>query len=347
MAEGIGISFGLSYGVDEGGSLKEALYYEKLEDGRVRCLLCPHFCLLGEGKVGLCQGRKNDGGILYAVNYGETTSLAVDPIEKKPLYHFYPGSQILSVAPNGCNLSCPYCQNAEISQGKVSTQYIPPERLVKLAQQYNSVGIAYTYSEPLIWYEYLLDSGKLVHEAGLKNVLVTNGLINEGPLDELLPFVDAMNIDLKSMREDFYRKIVRGDLQTVLKTISMSKKRAHVELTNLVIPTLNDSQEELGELIDWVARLGVDTPLHFSRYFPYHDFTVEPTPVETLKNAWRMAKERLRYVYVGNVWIEGASDTSCYNCGNLLIQRSYYSARTTGIEDGKCSNCGVEAEVVM
>lgn len=313
----------------------------------MRCLLCPHSCLLEEGKIGICRGRKNQGGTLYAVNYGETTSLAVDPIEKKPLYHFHPGTQILSTAPNGCNLACPYCQNAEISQGEVSTQYISPEKLAKLAKNYNSVGIAYTYSEPLIWYEYLLDCGELAHENGLKNVLVTNGLINEEPLKELLPFIDAMNIDLKSMKEEFYKKVVKGDLSTVLNTIRLSKKTCHVELTNLVIPTLNDSEEDLVELIDWVADLGVDTPLHFSRYFPHYKFTTEPTPVETLKKAWRMAREKLRYVYVGNVWIEGASDTLCYNCGNLLIQRTHYSTKITGMANGKCGNCGTEAEVVM
>ncbi len=327
--------------------MKEALYYERLADGRVKCLLCPHFCLLKDGEVGLCKGRKNEGGVLYAVNYGETTSLAVDPIEKKPLYHFIPGSQILSCAPNGCNLACPYCQNAEISQGKVSTRYVPPDRLVKLAKQYDSVGIAYTYSEPLVWYEYLLDAGRLAQENALKNVLVTNGLINREPLEELLPLIDAMNIDLKSMRENFYKRVVKGDLETVLNTIRLSKKRTHVELTNLVIPTMNDSEEELRELIDWVAELGVDTPLHFSRYFPHYKFSLEPTPVETLRRAWDLAKEKLRYVYVGNVWLEGASDTLCYNCGNRLIQRSYYSTSIDGIHNGKCSSCGVKAEVVM
>ena len=159
--------------------------------------------------------------------------------------------------------------------------------------------------------------------------------------------IDAMNIDLKSIREEFYKKIVKGDLKTVLNTIRISKEKTHIELTNLVIPTLNDSLDELCELIDWVTELGVDTPLHFSRYFPHYELTIEPTPVETLRRAWKMAREKLRYVYVGNVWIDGTSDTLCHKCGNLLIQRSYYLTRITGIEDGRCEKCGSEAEVVM
>lgn len=229
----------------------------------------------------------------------------------------------------------------------VSTKYFSPEELTGLAQEGGSIGISYTYTEPLIWFEYLLDTGKLVHERGLKNVLVTNGMINEEPLRELLPLIDALNIDLKSMEESFYRRISGGHLREILKAIAISKKHCHVEITNLIIPGLNDSPEQLDHLIDWVAQLGPDTPLHFSRYFPHYKMTAPPTPVATLKQARERAREKLRYVYLGNVSLEGSSDTVCYNCGNLLITRQGYSTSISGITDRKCSRCGVTAEVVM
>lgn len=325
----------------------EAKYYEKLDNKATRCLLCPHKCVINSGKIGFCRARKNVNGILYAINYGECVSVALDPIEKKPLYHFLPGSLILSVAPNSCNFDCPYCQNAEISQREVYTEYISPEALVEIAQKKKSPGISYTYTEPLTWFEYLIDTGKLARRHGIKNILVTNGMINEKPLSELLPYMDAANIDLKSMDPEFYREVVHGDLETVLNTIKICKQKIHVEITNLIIPGYNDSDELLLELIDFVVGLGKEIPLHFSKYFPHYKFSVPPTPIETLKRAWELAQKKLYYVYVGNVWIEGSSDTHCPECSNLLVSRSSFYANFDGIKDKKCKNCGRPVDFVL
>lgn len=324
----------------------EAKYYEKLDKDKVRCKLCPVECIIAPDKLGRCLGRKNTDGKLHLLNYGEVVSIANDPMEKKPLYHFHPGKYILSIAPNGCNFLCPFCQNWEISQKKFPTQYISPEDMVKLARRYNSIGIAYTYTEPLIWFDYLLDVCPLIKREGLVNVLVTNGMINEEPLKELLPLIDAMNIDLKSMRDGFYKKVVKGDLEAVKRTIRESKKACHIEVTNLIIPTLNDSKEEIDELIEFVASVGKDTPLHFSRYFPHYKFDIPPTPIQTLKDAYKRAKEKLYYVYLGNVWTD-EDHTYCPKCGELLLSRYYLGARIEGIEDKRCKRCGRKVDVVL
>lgn len=327
--------------------LRKAEYWERIGDTRVKCLLCPWYCRLSVNQMGICNCRKNVNGELRPICYGECTSLAMDPIEKKPLYHFFPGSQILSTAPNGCNLKCPFCQNADISQGTVPTTFVSPEELVSLAVSQRSFGICYTYSEPLVWFEFLLDTGSLAHKKGLKNVLVTNGMINEDPLKDLLPIIDAMNIDLKSMDEDFYKKIVKGDLKTVLNTIKLAKKSCHVEITNLIIPTLNDKDEQIGALVDWVADLGVETPIHFSRYFPHYKMRLQPTPIPTLQRAYEIGKNKLRYVYLGNVSIDDGSNTFCYNCGNMLIARTGYYTKVTGIKEAKCDNCKVDVDFIL
>ncbi len=325
--------------------MQEAKYYEKLPDKNVRCKLCPHNCVIKPHKISPCRARKNIDGILYAVNYGECVSLAMDTIEKKPLYHFHPGSLILSIAANSCNFKCAYCQNHEISQGKSLTKYISPEELVQIALKENSIGIAYTYTEPFTWYEYLLDTAKIAQDKGLKNVLVTNGMINEEPLRKLLPYIDAANIDIKSMDPEFHKKIVWGDLDTVLNTIKITKKYWAIELTNLLIPEYNDSPELLQELVDFVASIGVDTPLHFSRYFPHYKFKAPPTPIETLKLAGEIARKKLKYVYIGNISLEESSEiegssTYCSECGNLLVTRSYFDIGITGITDNRCDKCG-------
>ncbi len=327
---------------------KEALFWEKREDGKIQCLLCPVGCLIGDGKVGVCMGRKNEGGILYAINYGRLVSLAMDPIEKKPLYHFHPGTQILSTGPNGCNMSCQHCQNWSISQKKSPTGYVSPEDLVKVALKENSVGIAYTYTEPLIWYEYVLDTATKAKENNLTNVLVTNGYINEEPLGKLLPYIDAMNIDLKSMEEDFYRKVCKGRLSHVLRTIELCyQTRVHVEITNLLIPTLNDSDEQIQRLVDFVANLSDRIPLHFSRYFPAYKMDLPATPLETLQKAFLLGKRRLKYVYVGNAYIPNTSNTYCAECNQLLIRRDGYYTSVVGIQEKKCKKCGVVVDVVI
>jgi len=285
-------------------------------------------------------------GTLYATNYGETVSVAVDPIEKKPLYHFYPGAHILSIAPNGCNLRCGFCQNWQISQGKAATRFISPEELLQLTTRENSIGVAYTYSEPLIWFEYLLDAGEFLHAHGAKNVLVTNGMINDGPLEELIPVIDAANIDLKAMDEGFYRE-QGGNLRTVLNTIERVKPHWHIELTNLIIPTKNDSQEALCRLIDFVAELDPEIPLHFSRYFPHYKYEIPPTPASTLTHAWELARKRLKYVYLGNIWTENTQDTRCPQCNALLIKRQLFTSETEGLQGRNCRRCGYGINVVL
>lgn len=283
--------------------MKEALYYEKREKGMVHCHLCPVGCRIPDGRKGACRVRMNHGGVLFTEVYGKTTSIALDPIEKKPLYHYHPGEYILSLGTKGCNLHCDFCQNWHISQDvEVPTEDITSDQIVKKAKSLNSFGIAYTYNEPFIWYEFVLDTAKLAKREGLENVLVTNGYVNMPPLEEILPFIDAMNIDLKSLDEEFYRKICKGRLKPVLDVIKRSVKSCHVELTNLIIPTLNDSEDTIRKLVDWIyENAGPEVPLHFSRYFPCYRMNLPPTPRATLETAQAIAKEKLKYVYLGNV----------------------------------------------
>ena len=283
--------------------MKEALYYEKLDKGRVQCHLCPYECFIADGKKGACGVRINKDGVLYSEVYGKTTGIALDPIEKKPLYHYHPGEKILSLGTRGCNFACDFCQNWHISQElDAPTQNVTSEDVIEKAKGYNSFGIAYTYNEPFIWYEFVLDTARLAKTAGLENVLVTNGYVNMEPLEEMLPLIGAMNIDLKSFNEDFYVRICRGRLKPVLDVIKRSAKSCHVELTNLLIPTLNDSESDIRKMVGWIYdNLGDKVPLHFSRYFPCYKMDLPATPVATLKMAERVAKEKLKYVYLGNI----------------------------------------------
>lgn len=281
--------------------MKEALYWEST-DGKIKCHLCPHECTIANDKMGICGVRKNIDGKLFSLVYGEATSIALDPIEKKPIYHYHPGEYILSLGTKGCNFKCPFCQNWTISQDMdVPTEKVTSESIVKEAKQCKSFGIAYTYNEPFIWYEFVLDTAKLARSDGLKNVLVTNGYINPEPLEQMLPYIDAMNIDLKSMDEEFYRKICGGRLEPVLYAIRRSAKSCHIELTNLIIPGLNDSEDNFVRLVDWIFdNLGPDVPLHFSRYFPCYKMTRPLTPLDTLERAYQIAKGKLKHVYLGN-----------------------------------------------
>lgn len=323
----------------------EAKYYEKFEE-YVQCKLCPHLCKILPGKSGICRARKNENSKLWAVDYGETTSVALDPIEKKPLYHFYPGTQILSIACNSCNMRCPFCQNWGISQVEVSTEYLSPEMLVKIFRDHGGIGVSYTYTEPLMWFEYLLDATELIREAGGKNVLVTNGLINEEPLKELLPLIDAMNIDLKTMDDKTYKKVLNGDLDTVKKTIEISRSHCHVEITNLIVTGLNEKAEDIDKLIDYVASIDRHIPLHFSRYYPNYKYTKPPSNIKILEYAYENAKKKLKYVYLGNIHAEDGSNTYCPECGNLLIERLYYKALIKGLKDSHCAKCGEAINIV-
>lgn len=326
----------------------EAKYYEKLESGYVRCRLCPINCRIAPGKQGICMVRSNEDGTLYASEYGKTIAVNIDPIEKKPLYHFKPGHDILSIGPNGCNFGCTFCQNWTISQEKAATRYIAPQELVKLAKSNDSIGVAYTYTEPLIWYEYIYDTAKLLKEAGMSVVLVSNGYINEEPARELFPLVDAANIDLKSIRPDFYRRICKGKLADVQRTIKLALELGvHLELTNLLIPKMNDTDEEINELVDWVADLSPKIPFHISRYFPHYKLDNPPTPEERLIYAYETARKRLKYVYVGNIMGLGSSDTLCQNCGATLVKRNGYSIRIVDLIGGNCAVCGTKSDIVV
>jgi pyruvate formate lyase activating enzyme len=327
-------------------SNREALFYEKLDDGRVRCMLCPNLCVVGDGSEGRCMVRRNESGKLVTLSYGNTVTAALDPIEKKPLYHFMPGSTILSIGPNGCTLTCDHCQNWQISQEKVPVRYISPEDLVELGGRDGSVGVAFTYTEPLIWYEYLLDALPLLRDAGLKSVLVTNGYLNEEPARKIVQLVDGFNVDLKSFDDGFYRKYCGGSLEPVKRFIGIAAGHSHVEVTCLVIPGLNDTGEEVGKMAEWLSGISREIPLHLSRFFPrYRMDDRPPTPQETLETAYRKAREYLDYVYVGNIFIEGTENTACSACGADAVLRSGYSAELRA-PGGICSSCGHEIKGV-
>ena len=287
---------------------KEAMFYERLDNKTVHCYLCPHNCKIPQDGRGLCGVRRNMDGRLFALNYGEISSIGVDPIEKKPLNRFHPGTYILSIGSVGCNLKCPFCQNHSIARVKpeeIHTYHADSDEIVAKAlslKNQGNIGIAYTYNEPSIWYEFVYETAKKVKEKDLLNVLVTNGYLGEEPLKQLLPYIDAMNIDLKAFNARFYRELVKGGLDEVKETIRRSVQHCHVEVTTLVIPGWNDSVEEMEEMAQWLASLSPDIPLHLSRYFPRHEMTDRPpTPLNTLAELKKTADRHLKYVYLGNV----------------------------------------------
>lgn len=327
---------------------REAAYYSKSDLNAVVCNLCPARCHLSEGQVGVCHARQNVGGELITDNYGETVSMAVDPIEKKPLYHFYPDSAILSTGPNCCNLDCRHCQNWTISQQKVRTLYLSPEDLVNAVVESKSIGAAFTYTEPTVWFEYIRDCAPLLRKKGLKVVLVSNAYINQEPLAKLLTMVDAVNFDLKGMRPDFYTHVCKGKLEPVLDAIRLTAESSvHIELTNLIIPELNDSDEDLNKLIDFVASLPRAIPLHFSAYHPSYKMKNESTPDDTMIRAYQMAVKKLPYVFLGNVRLEGYADSKCPRCHNPLIERSLFHTSVIGLDGSKCSQCGAETGIIL
>ena len=283
--------------------MKAARYQNIIEDGRVQCRLCPHGCILHEGQTGLCRVRSVRAGELYADGYGRISSENIDPVEKKPLYHFYPGSSIYSIGGWGCNFSCSFCQNWTISQQVLYGRELTPQQVVVRASQSGGIGIAYTYNEPLISFEFIYDCAVAARNAGLKNVLVTNGYINREPAAELLPLIDALNIDIKSMEDSFYIEQCGGHLRPVLDfAIQAVECGAHVEITNLIIPGLNDDDGKIVRLAEWVAdNLGRETPLHLSAYFPQYKLHNPATEKLQVINAVGLARKHLTNVYAGNV----------------------------------------------
>ncbi len=326
--------------------LKEAMFYDKLSDRLVKCGLCPRRCVIAAGKRGFCQVRENRGGTLYTLVYAKPVAIHIDPIEKKPLFHFLPSSSAFSIATAGCNLRCKFCQNWDISQRRpeeVTYTYLEPQDLIGQARESGSTIIAYTYTEPTIFYEYMLETARLARAQGMKNIMHSNGYINEQPLRELAKYLDAANIDLKGFTDDYYVKLTEGSLQPVLNSLKILKEEGvHLEITNLILSGYNDDDDSITRMCLWIKEnLGSDVPLHFSRAFPMYRLTsINPTPVETLERARKIALDcGLKYVYIGNVAGNPAENTYCPKCGKLIIERRGYFILQNNIKDGRCKFC--------
>ncbi len=329
--------------------LKKALWWQLVDEKQkiIQCELCPRECILQPNQSGYCTARINKDGTLYTLTYNKPVSLAVDPIEKKPVFHMLPGTKSFSLATAGCNLRCIHCQNWEISQRPpqtIQSYNFTAEQIVKMAKESGARSISYTYTEPVIFYEYMLDIAKLAKKEGLKNVMVTSGYINTPPLEELVKYIDVFRVDLKGFSEEFYKKLALGKLQPVLETLKFVKQRnSFVEIINLIIPTLNDNPDEIKKLCLWVKEnLGDETPIFFSRFYPMHKLTnLPPTPVATLEQAHKIAKDiGLKYVYIGNVPGHPYENTFCPKCNNIVIGRIGYSITQNNLKNGKCKFCG-------
>ena len=327
---------------------KKALYWDKLDNDKVKCTLCPRRCILSNDQKGFCRARKNIWGSLYSLVYGQPVALHVDPIEKKPLFHVFPGSKSFSIATASCNLRCNFCQNWEISQldpEKVNVDYVSPDAIVSTAKSTGSKTIAFTYTEPIIFYEYMIDIAKAARAENIDCVMHSAGYVNEEPLRELCEYITAANIDLKGFEDKFYASYCEGDVQTVLNALKVLKEEGvWIEITNLLIPRANDSEEDIRKLVKWVKEnLGENTPIHFARFHPMYKLTnLSPTPLSSLKRAYKIAKEEgMNYVYIGNVPQHIGENTNCPNCGKLLIKRIGYTVTEDAIKDGKCPQCGI------
>jgi len=324
----------------------EAMYWHR-EEGSLRCLLCPHHCHVKEGMSGICGVRRNEGGKLMADTFGILSAIHSDPIEKKPLYHYHPGKTIISIGSIGCNMKCNCCQNWEISSAKaegyaVKQRYRPIEIAVMATSNPHNAGVAYTYNEPTVWYEFMLETARLIHFEGKKNVMVSNGYICEEPLGELMDYMDAFNIDLKGFSDEFYCKQAGARLKPVLETLQNIRKRGrHLEITCLVIPSLNDGEGPFRDMVKWISEvLGKDTVLHLSRYHPAYKLNLSATSAACLERLYHLAKDRLRYVYVGNINLKDFQDTRCSVCGEILIRRNGYQVEKGRLSsDGSCMQC--------
>jgi pyruvate formate lyase activating enzyme len=333
---------------ENAGSLHEARWWEPEPGNKAHCYLCPRHCHIGEGQAGFCFIRANRGGKLYTLGYSHPAALQIDPIEKKPLNHFLPGTPVFSMGTAGCNMGCFFCQNWDISKSRadqVRSSYVPPEDVVVLAIRNGCPSIAFTYNEPTIWGEYVIDICQAAKEYGVKTVMVSNGYITREAFHDIYDHVDAANIDLKAFTENFYGRVTLTHLQPVLETLQWLKNETSVwfEITNLVIPTLNDAPSETRQLAEWVLEhLGPDVPLHFTAFHP--DFKLRdkpPTPPETIHAARATALEAgLHYVYEGNIYSDGAN-TSCPSCKTVLIRRSWHNVRQNLLKNGCCPSCGL------
>ncbi len=330
---------------------KEAVLWEPAQDRRVRCTLCGFRCLIGEGKLGRCCVRKNVGGKLVSLNYGKIVAANPDPIEKKPLFHFQPGSRSFSIAAVGCNFRCEFCQNWQISQsalesGQIDGEAATPEQIVEAALQTGCKSVAYTYTEPTVFMEFAADCGRLAKSKGLANVFVSNGYMSREAIDFAAGWLDGINVDLKAFNADYYRDLCHAKLQPVLDCIAYIAQHTRIwmEITTLLLPGRNDSDEELKKLADFLVReAGEDVPWHISRFYPQYKYDESPpTPVESMQRAEQIGKAAgLRYVYLGNVPGEKSESTYCYGCGRTLVERMGYRIGTNQVKDGKCPQCGV------
>lgn len=345
--------FGKKDKTAEGGpGVREAMFWNELGNGKVQCELCPHECKLSEGKRGICGVRQNVGGKLLTLIYGLGTSSHADPIEKKPLYHFHPGTAVMSFGTVGCNFQCLHCQNYTISQERPEDRRLTSftiEDVLRMTKGNNCAGVAWTYNEPTIWYEFTFDGSKAVKKEGLYSVYVSNGFINEEPLKRISPYLDAMNIDVKAGNDDFYKKVCKGERRHVLETaIRAHKLGIMVELTYLVIPDMNDSQEEIRGFAEWaVNNISSKIAIHFSAFHPdYKLRDKRRTPLETMLMAYETAKKAgAEYVYLGNVRHGEYENTFCPKCNTLLVERFGFSADVMNIMDGKCKKCGTEIPI--
>ncbi len=328
--------------------MKEAMLYEKLPEGKVRCSLCNHRCIIGQGKRGICGVRENQSGTLFTLVYRQLISRNVDPVEKKPMFHFAPGSRSFSIATVGCNFRCDFCQNYEISQMPrdrdfVTGEDVSPEEIVAQAKKKKCASISYTYTEPTIYFEYALDIARLASAEGMKNIFVTNGYMTEEALKEIHPHLHGANVDLKAFREDFYQKRCGGKLEGVLRSLRVMRELGvWVEITTLIIPGLNDSEAELTELAQFIVSLGKEVPWHISRFHPmYRMLDRSPTSVRILEKAREIGLTAgLRYVYTGNVPGDPGEDTLCHHCGKLLVDRFGFQIVEYRLKEGKCIHCG-------
>ncbi len=324
----------------------EARHYEKLANRKIKCKLCPRECVIDDHERGYCGVRENRGGTYYSLVYGRVAAAHVDPIEKKPFFHFLPGSQAFSIATAGCNVNCKFCQNWDISQSRpeqIQATEVHTGQLVTMAKQNRCASIAYTYSEPVIFYEYMSDAAEAGRKAGVRSAVVSNGYIQKKPLEELVRRVDAIKVDLKAFSEKFYREVVNGELKPVLDSL-VTIRRAGVwnEIVYLVIPTLNDKEAEFRELAKWVkTELGPDVPVHFTRYYPQYLLkNLAPTPVETLERAKAICDaEGLHYVYVGNVAGHPGANTRCPRCRKTIVERTGLTLRNISLKNGRCPHC--------
>lgn len=326
---------------------KEAMYYKSIDKETVQCRLCPRGCTLRNGQRSFCRAREPKDGKLYSLVYGLACAVHTDPIEKKPLFHFMPGTQAYSIATAGCNFRCKYCQNWSISQfppEETDNENLPPQDIVAGALRAGSPTIAYTYTEPSIFYEYMLETAKLARAKGVKNMYHSNGSLNPEPVAELAPYLNAANIDLKAFNQDFYTQVSAGFLDTVLETLKILKKKGTwVEITNLMVPAMNDDIGMVKQMALWIKdNLGQETPVHFGRFWPQYKLAdLEPTPVSTLEAARAAAiSSGLQYVYIGNVPGHEAENTYCPKCGKIVIGRAGYSIQENNLNFGKCKFCG-------